>query len=83
MIPLAFAVAVAVVLVVRAEDALVASLAAVGAFLVLAYLDRLLAQLQHLNMLSEVAMGYHGPDPDEPQPTRPSPSETERVRVEE
>ena len=83
MIPLAFAIAVAVVLVVRAEDALVASLAAVGAFLVLAYLDRLLAQLQHLNMLSEVAMGYHDTDPDEPQPTRPSPSETERVRVEE
>lgn len=79
MIPLAFAVAVAVVLVVRAEDALVASLAAAGAFIVLLYLDNILGQLKHLNMLSEVAMGYHGPDPDEPQPTRPSPSTRERA----
>jgi hypothetical protein len=79
VIPLACAVAVAVVLVVRAEDALIASLAAAGTFIVLLYLDLILGQLKHLNMLSEVAMGLHGPDPDEPQATRPSPGERERA----
>ncbi len=59
MIPAAFAIAVAVVLAMRTQDALVASLAAAGAFFVLLYLDNILGQLKHLNMLSEVAMGYH------------------------